>query len=203
MAGALSSPDKLESPDEVRYTKDSGALAREHFPGAQQRRAHLFEGAAEPAQTPRPQPQCNTTSRIHPSQGETVNKQIILNLPVKNLEKSKAFFTALGFTFDARYSSENGEFMNIVEGTIQAMLTTEPFFQSLIDKPVANARETNELVICLTCESREELESLIAKAVAAGGRTPHPLEDHGFMVDQGFEDLDGHLWNLVWTAPEA
>ena len=132
-----------------------------------------------------------------------MNKQIILNLPVKNLEKSKAFFTALGFTFDARYSSENSEFMNIVDGTIQAMLTTEPFFQSLIDKPVANARETNELVICLTCESREELESLIAKAVAAGGRTPHALEDHGFMVDQGFEDLDGHLWNLVWTAPEA
>jgi len=132
-----------------------------------------------------------------------MNKQIILNLPVKDLEKSKAFFAALGFTFDARYSGENAAFMNIVDGTIQAMLTTEPFFQSLIDKPVVNAREANEVVICLSCESREEVDNLIARAVAAGGRTPHPPEDHGFMYDQGFEDLDGHLWNLVWSAPQA
>ena len=132
-----------------------------------------------------------------------MNKQIILNLPVKNLDKSRAFFSALGFTFDSRFSGENAAFMHIVEGSIQAMLTTEPFFQSLIDKPMANAKETNELVICLSCESRDEVDSLIAKAVAAGGRTPHPPEDHGFMYDQGFEDIDGHLWNLVWTAPEA
>lgn len=132
-----------------------------------------------------------------------MNKQIILNLPVKDLEKSKAFFTALGFTFVSRFSGENAAFMNIVDGAIQAMLTTEPFFQSLIKKPVVNAKEANECVICLSCESREEVDSLISKAVAAGGRTPHPPEDHGFMYDQGFEDLDGHLWNLVWTAPEA
>lgn len=132
-----------------------------------------------------------------------MKKQIILNLPVKNLDKSKAFFSALGFGFDPRFSGENAAFMNIVEGTIQAMLTAEPFFASLIDKPVADAKEANEMVICLSCESREEVNSLIAKAVAAGGRTPHPPEDHGFMYDQGFEDIDGHLWNLVWTAPEA
>ncbi|WP_426114793.1 VOC family protein [Massilia sp. PWRC2] len=132
-----------------------------------------------------------------------MKKQIILNLPVKDLDKSKAFFSALGFTFDDRFSGENAAFMHIVEGTIQAMLTTESFFQSLIDKPLADAKQANELVICLSCESREEVDSLIAKAVAAGGRTPHPPEDHGFMYDQGFEDIDGHLWNLVWTAPEA
>ena len=132
-----------------------------------------------------------------------MKKQIILNLPVKDLEKSKAFFAALGFTFDARFSGENAVFMNIVGDTIQAMLTAEPFFASLIDKPVAQAKEANEMVICLSCDSREEVDSLIAKAVAAGGRTPHPPEDHGFMYDQGFEDIDGHLWNLVWSAPEA
>lgn len=132
-----------------------------------------------------------------------MKKQIILNLPVKDLDKSKAFFSALGFTFDDRFSGENAAFMHIVEGTIQAMLTTESFFQSLIDKPLADAKQANELVICLSCESREEVDSLIAKAVAAGGRTPHPPKDHGFMYDQGFEDIDGHLWNLVWTAPEA
>ncbi|CAN7704116.1 MULTISPECIES: VOC family protein [Duganella] len=132
-----------------------------------------------------------------------MNKQIILNLPVKNLDKSKAFFSALGFTFDPRFSGEKAAFMNIVDDTIRAMLTSEPFFQSLIDKPVVNAKEANEVVICLTCESRDEVDSLIAKALAAGGRIPHPPEDHGFMYDQGFEDIDGHLWNLVWSAPEA
>ncbi|STR27146.1 Predicted lactoylglutathione lyase [Janthinobacterium lividum] len=132
-----------------------------------------------------------------------MHKQIILNLPVKDLDKSRAFFAALGFTFNSRYSGENAAFMNIVEGNIEAMLTTEPFFQSLIGKPVANAKEANEVVICLSCESREEVDGLIAKAAAAGGRIPHPPEDHGFMYDQGFEDIDGHLWNLVWTAPEA
>lgn len=132
-----------------------------------------------------------------------MKEQIILNLPVKNLDKSKAFFSALGFTFNAKYSSENSAFMNIAGNTIQAMLTTEPFFKSLVDKPVVQAKEANELVICLSCDSREEVDTLIAKALAAGGRTPHPPEDHGFMYDQGFEDIDGHLWNLVWVAPEA
>ena len=74
--------------------------------------------------------------------------------------------------------------MNIVGDTIQAMLTVEPFFKSLIDKPVAQAKEANEVVICLSCESREEVDTLIAKAVAAGGRIPHPPEDQGFMYDK-------------------
>lgn len=132
-----------------------------------------------------------------------MNKNIILNLPVKDLNKSKAFFSALGFAVNPRFSGENAVFIDIVGDTIQAMLTSESFFKSLIDKPVAQAKEGNEVVICLSCESREEVDSLIAKAVAAGGRTPHPPEDHGFMYDQGFEDIDGHLWNLVWVAPEV
>jgi len=129
-----------------------------------------------------------------------MKNQIILNLPVQDLARSKAFFAALGFTFSDRFSGENAVFMNIAGDTIQAMLTTEPFFASLIGKPVAQARQANEVVICLSCDSREEVDTMIAKAVAAGGRTPHPPEDHGFMYDQGFEDLDGHLWNLVWAA---
>jgi len=132
-----------------------------------------------------------------------MNKQIILNLPVKDLDKSRVFFSALGFTFNPKFSSDNSAFMSIVGDTIQAMLTTEGFFQSLIDKPLAQAKEANEVVICLSCESRKEVDAIIARAVAAGGRTPHPPEDHGFMYDQGFEDIDGHLWNLVWVAPET
>ncbi|MFB1478911.1 VOC family protein [Corallococcus sp. RDP092CA] len=132
-----------------------------------------------------------------------MNKQIIFNLPVKDLDKSKAFFSALGFSFNPKFSNERAAFMDIVDGSIHAMLTTEAFFKTLIHKPVVQAKDANEVVICLSCESREEVDRLIAKALAAGGRTPHPPEDHGFMYDQGFEDLDGHLWNLVWTAPQA
>jgi hypothetical protein len=129
-----------------------------------------------------------------------MNKQIIFNLAVKDLDRSKAFFTALGFSFKLEFSNDDAAFMVIVEDSSYAMLMTEDFFRSLIDKPLAQAKEANEVIICLSCESRDELDSLIAKAVAAGGRTPHPPEDRGFMYDQGFEDLDGHLWNLVWTA---
>ncbi|MRV73876.1 glyoxalase/bleomycin resistance/extradiol dioxygenase family protein [Duganella sp. FT92W] len=132
-----------------------------------------------------------------------MNKLVIFNLPVQDLDKSKAFFSALGFTFNPKFSNANAAYMNIVDGSVHAMLSTEAFFQSLIGKPVVKAREGNEVVICLSCESREEVDSLIAKAVAAGGRTPHPPEDNGFMYDQGFEDIDGHLWNLVWMAPDA
>lgn len=132
-----------------------------------------------------------------------MKKEIIFNLPVKDLDKSTAFFTALGFSINPRFSNENAAFMDVVKDSIHVMLMTEAFFRSLIDKPLAQAKEANEVIICLSCDSREELDSLIAKAVAAGGRTPHPPEDHGFMYDQGFEDLDGHLWNLVWMAPQA
>ena len=128
-----------------------------------------------------------------------MKKQIIFNLPVKDLEKSKAFFAALGFTFSQQFNNDQAAFMEIVGNDIRAMLMTETFFQSLINKPVVNAKEANEVIICLSCESREEVDSLIAKATAAGARIPHPPEDNGFMYDQGFEDLDGHLWNLVWA----
>jgi predicted lactoylglutathione lyase len=132
-----------------------------------------------------------------------MNKQIIFNLAVKDLERSKAFFSALGFSINPRFSNENAAFMDVVADSIHVMLMTEAFFKSLTGKPVVQAKEANEVIICLSCESPEEVDSLIARAVATGGRTPHPPEDHGFMYDQGFEDLDGHLWNLVWMAPQA
>ncbi|KQY15909.1 extradiol dioxygenase [Massilia sp. Root133] len=131
-----------------------------------------------------------------------MNKQIIFNLAVQDLDRSKAFFSALGFTINPRYSNENALFMNVVDDTLHVMLMTEAFFESLINKPAVRARDANEVIICLSCESRDEVDSLIARAQAAGARIPHPPEDHGFMYDQGFEDLDGHLWNLVWTAPQ-
>lgn len=127
-----------------------------------------------------------------------MKQDIIFNLPVQDVEKSKAFFAALGFRPNAQFSNEQAAFMDIAEG-MHVMLSSETFFQSLINKPVADARQANEVVICLSCDSREEVDSLIARAAANGARIAHPPEDHGFMYDQGFEDLDGHLWNLVWV----
>jgi len=127
---------------------------------------------------------------------------IIFNLPVSDLATSTAFFTALGFRHNPQFSNEQAAFMDIVDG-VHVMLSREAFFQSLINKPVASARQANEVVICLSCDSRDEVDSLIARAAAGGARIPHPPEDHGFMYDQGFEDLDGHLWNLVWVADKS
>src|SRR5262249_24404534 len=145
------------------------------------------------------------SSGTHPpfDMGNNMKKQVIFNLPVKDLAKSKAFFGALGFAFDTLYDSPHSACVIVVEDAICAMLITEYCFTSPIDKPLLDARTGNELVICLNCDSKEEVNTLISRAVAAGGRTPHPPEDHGFMYDQGFEDIDGHLWNLVWTAPQS
>jgi len=132
-----------------------------------------------------------------------MKKQVIFNLPVRDLDKSCTFFSALGFGFKPDFSNPDAAYMIVVEDAVEVLLTTETFFGSLTGKPVVRATEANEIVICLNCESRAELDGLIARATAAGARIPHPPEDHGFMVDQGFEDLDGHLWNLVWMAPKA
>ena len=137
-----------------------------------------------------------------------MNKQVIFNLAVSDLDRSKAFFASLGFHFKPQYSSDNTAYMVVVDDCIHAMLMTEAFFASLghpscsTQNRLVQASQANEVIICLSCESREELASLIDRARSAGARIPHPLEDHGFMVDQGFEDLDGHLWNLVWMAPQ-
>ena len=129
-----------------------------------------------------------------------MNKQIFVNLPVKDLDKSKAFFAALGYTFNPQFTNEHGASMVIADGSIYAMLLTEPFFKTFTAKPVVNAHEATEALVCLSCESREEVDALVAKAVAAGARTPRAAQDHGFMYGHGFEDLDGHIWELVYMA---
>ena len=129
-----------------------------------------------------------------------MNKQIFVNLPVKDLNKSKQFFSALGYTFNPQFSNENGACMIISEDSIFAMLLAEPFFKSFIDKQIANAHEVTEVLTCLSCESRQEVDDLVAKALAAGGKVPRAPQDHGFMYAHGFEDLDGHIWELAYMS---
>lgn len=127
-----------------------------------------------------------------------MNKQIFVNLPVKDLEKSKAFFSALGYTFNPQFTNEHGAAMVISENSILAMLLTEDFFKTLTKKAIINAHEQTEALLCLSCESQQEVDELVAKAIANGGKAPHPPEDYGFMYSHGFEDLDGHNWGLVY-----
>lgn len=131
-----------------------------------------------------------------------MNKQIYVNLPVKDLPRSQAFFASLGYSFNPQFSNEQGACMVIGEN-IFAMLLAEPFFQTFTKKPVADATRSSEVLVCLSCESRAEVEGLVAKALAAGGTAPNAPQDHGFMYVHGFEDLDGHLWELVHMDPIA
>jgi uncharacterized protein len=131
-----------------------------------------------------------------------MSRQIYVNLPIKNLDRTQAFFTRLGFSFNPKFSSEQGVCM-VVAPDISVMLLVEPFFQTFTQKPIANAHESVQVLICLSCESRAEVDELVAKALAAGGTAPSPVRDHGFMYGHAFTDLDGHVWELAYMDPSA
>jgi predicted lactoylglutathione lyase len=129
-----------------------------------------------------------------------MTKSIFVNLPVKDIERTRAFFGALGFSFNPQYSDDKALCM-VISDNIFAMLLAEPFFQTFTKKNIADARETTEVLVCLSCDSREEVDQLVRKALAAGGKAPMPTQDLGFMYGHGFEDLDGHQWELVYMQP--
>jgi uncharacterized protein len=129
-------------------------------------------------------------------------RQIYVNLPVKNLERTKAFFGSLGFGFNPQFTNESGACM-VIADNIYAMLLTESFFQTFTKKPIADATRSTEVLVCLSCESRAEVDELVRKALDAGGKAPNAPQDHGFMYGHGFEDIDGHVWELVYMDPNA
>lgn len=122
--------------------------------------------------------------------------KMFVNLPVKDLGKSVKFFTALGFKFNPQFTDENATCMIVSEESF-VMLLVEKFFKTFTPKPVSDARKSTEVLICLSCNSRQEVDEMVSKAVAAGATTPNKAQDHGFMYQHGFEDLDGHLWELA------
>ena len=128
-------------------------------------------------------------------------QQIYVNLPVRDLERAKAFFASLGFSFNPQFTDENATCM-IVSENIYVMLLVESYFQGFTKKPVADARQATEVLLCLSRDSRAAVDDLVAKALAAGGKAPMPAQDHGFMYVHGFEDLDGHQWELACMAPD-
>jgi predicted lactoylglutathione lyase len=130
-----------------------------------------------------------------------MSTQIFVNLAVKDLNRSIDFFTRLGFSFNPEYTDENATCM-IVDENIYVMLLVEPFFKSFTPKALCDATRSTEVLIALSQNSREEVDQMVAKAVAAGGKTPNPSRDYGFMYQHGFEDLDGHMWELAYMEPK-
>lgn len=126
-----------------------------------------------------------------------MHKQIIVTMAVRDLDKSQAFFSALGYTFDPTFSNQQAALMIITEGSISAMLMTEPFFSSFHSRQITNTQEAVEMWVCLSCDSRAEVDDLVAKAVALGATATGEPEDHGFMYGHGFTDLDGHAWQFT------
>lgn len=126
-------------------------------------------------------------------------RKIFVNLPVNDLSKSKAFFETLGFAFNPQFTDETAACMVISED-IYAMLLTHEKFKMFTTKPLCDAREATEVLNCLSCESRAEVDDLVKSALAAGGTTYNDPQDHGFMYAHGFQDLDGHIWELVYMS---
>ncbi len=125
-----------------------------------------------------------------------MNKQVFINLPVANLPKSLDFFKALGYSHNPQYTDDTAACVVISE-TIFVMLLTYPKFRDFTPKAICDTTKSAEVLICLSCESREEVDDLVAKAVAAGGSTYAEPKDYGFMYQHGFADPDGHQWELI------
>ena len=128
--------------------------------------------------------------------------KIFVNLPVKNLDTSVAFFTKLGFTFNPQFTDETATCM-IVSQDIFVMLLTEAKFKTFTPKEICDAMKCTEVLVCLTSESREKVDEMVRQAVAAGGTTYNEPQDYGFMYEHGFQDLDGHIWEIIYMEPSA
>lgn len=126
--------------------------------------------------------------------------QIFVNLAVKDLPKAKAFFSALGYSFNPQFTNDDAACM-VISDTIYTMLLTEPFFKGFTSKELVDAKKSTEAIVCLSAESRAAVDEIVSKAVAAGGRIYNEPQDHGFMYCHGFEDLDGHQWEFAFMDP--
>ena len=128
--------------------------------------------------------------------------KIFVNLPVKDLKKSMEFFTKLDFTFNSQFTDETAACM-VVSEDIYVMLLTQEKFKTFTPKAICDATKSTEVLVCLSCESRENVNAMVHKAVGGGGTTYNEPQDHGFMYGHGFQDLDGHIWELIYMEPSA
>ena len=128
--------------------------------------------------------------------------KIFVNLPVKDLGKSIDFFKKLGFSFNAEFTDETAACM-VVADDINVMLLTHEKFKVFTPKEICDATRSTEVLVSLSCESRANVDELVRKAVDAGGSTYNDPQDHGFMYGHGFQDPDGHIWELFYMESLA
>lgn len=131
-----------------------------------------------------------------------MSTKIFVNLPVRNLNRSVEFFTKLGFKFNPQFTDETATCM-IVADDIFVMLLTEEKFKAFTPKQICDATKSTEVLVALSSESRGKVDEMVRKAVAAGGTTYNEPQDHGFMYGHGFQDLDGHIWEIFYMEPSA
>ncbi len=124
-----------------------------------------------------------------------MSTKIFVNLPVNDLNASMAFFKTLGYQFNPQFTDETAACM-VISGDIYAMLLTHPKFQEFIPHTISDAAKQTEVLVALSCESREEVGELVQKALAGGGTTYAEPKDYGFMLQHSFQDLDGHIWEV-------
>jgi len=129
-----------------------------------------------------------------------MSTKIFVNLPVQDLPKAMEFFNKLGFGFNQQFTDATAACM-VVSDDIYVMLLTHPKFKEFTPKAICNAATSNEVIVCLSCENRSKVDDLVSKAVAAGGTTYSETKDYGFMYQRSFQDLDGHLWELIYMDP--
>jgi uncharacterized protein len=127
---------------------------------------------------------------------------IFVNLPVKDLPKSMAFYSALGFKNNPQFTDETAACM-VISDTIFVMLLTHAKFETFTPKAISDATKTTEVLNCLSRESRAEVDETVRRAKAAGGATFNDPTDHGFMYHHSFQDPDGHIWEVMWMDPAA
>ncbi len=126
-----------------------------------------------------------------------MSRKIYVNLAVKDLEKSIAFFKQLDFKFNPQFSNSSSSCL-MISDDIFVMLMLEERFQTFTPKMLCNTQTHTEMLLCLSCDSREEVDQIVRKAVTAGGAMYNEAQDHGFMYTHGFQDLDGHIWELIY-----
>ncbi|OGJ60145.1 extradiol dioxygenase [Candidatus Peribacteria bacterium RIFCSPHIGHO2_01_FULL_51_9] len=126
-----------------------------------------------------------------------MTRKIFVNLPIKNLNRSVKFFTKLGFKFNPQFTHKNATCM-IVGNDIFVMLLVEPFFKSFTKKELCDTTKNAEAIVALSAESRKEVDETVNKALAAGAKPSNKPIDQSFMYGWGFQDLDGHLWEIFY-----
>lgn len=124
-----------------------------------------------------------------------MSRKLFVNLPVKDLNRTVKFFTALGFEFDPQFTDDNATCM-IIGSDCYVMLLVEKFFSTFTNKPIADPSKVVEVINAIGLDSREQVDDIVDKALAAGGSAPSEPKDHGFMYQRNFQDLDGHLWEV-------